>query len=66
MRPFLAIPSVGTIFQKPVVKNGEVVVGNTMKLTMACEDRTVDGATGSEFLLTLKEYIENPVTILVS
>ena len=64
-QPNSAILSVGAIVQKPVVKNGQVVVGNTMKLTMACDHRTVDGATGSEFLLTLKEFIENPVTMLV-
>ncbi len=65
-QPNSAILSVGAIVQKPVVKNGQVVVGNTMKLTMACDHRTVDGATASEFLLTLKEYIENPVTMLIS
>ncbi len=48
-----------------VVKNGQIVVGNTMKLTLACDHRTVDGVTGSEFLQTLKNYIENPVTMLV-
>ena len=64
-QPNSAILSVGAIVEKPVVKNGQVVVGNTMKLTMACDHRTVDGATGSEFLLTLKGYIENPVTMLV-
>ncbi len=64
-QPNSAILSVGAIVQKPIVKNGQVVVGNTMKLTMACDHRTVDGATGSQFLLTLKEYIENPVTMLV-
>jgi pyruvate dehydrogenase E2 component (dihydrolipoamide acetyltransferase) len=64
-QPNSAILSVGAIVEKPVVKNGQIVVGNTMKLTMACDHRTVDGATGSEFLLTLKEYIENPVTMLV-
>ena len=64
-QPNSAILSVGAIVQKPVVKNGQVVAGNTMKLTMACDHRTVDGATGSEFLLTLKGYIENPVTMLV-
>ena len=47
------------------MKNNEVVVGNTMKLTLACDHRTVDGATGSLFLKTLKEYIENPVSILI-
>lgn len=64
-QPNSAILSVGAIVQKPVVKNGRVVVGNTMKLSMACDHRTVDGATGSLFLQTLKGYIENPVTMLV-
>ncbi|MCX7551915.1 pyruvate dehydrogenase complex dihydrolipoamide acetyltransferase [Xanthomarina sp. F2636L] len=64
-QPNSAILSVGAIVEKPVVKNGQIVVGNTMKLTMACDHRTVDGATGSEFLITLKGYIENPVTMLV-
>ncbi|WKK64945.1 pyruvate dehydrogenase complex dihydrolipoamide acetyltransferase [Lutimonas zeaxanthinifaciens] len=64
-QPNSAILSVGAIVQKPVVKNGQIVVGNTMKLTLACDHRTVDGATGAMFLQTLKEYIENPVTMLV-
>jgi len=64
-QPNSAILSVGTIVQKPVVKEGNIVVGNTMKLSMACDHRTVDGATGSLFLQTLKGYIENPVTMLV-
>ena len=64
-QPNSAILSVGAIVQKPVVKNGQVVAGNTMKLTLACDHRTVDGATGSQFLQTLKGYIENPVTMLV-
>jgi pyruvate dehydrogenase E2 component (dihydrolipoamide acetyltransferase) len=64
-QPNSAILSVGNIVQKPVVKSGQVVVGNTMKLTLACDHRTVDGATGSLFLQTLKEFIENPVTMLV-
>jgi len=63
--PNSAILSVGAIVQKPVVKNGEIVVGNTMKVTLACDHRTVDGATGSQFLQTLQGYIENPVTMLV-
>ncbi len=63
-QPNSAILSVGAILQKPVVKNGHVVAGNTMKLTLACDHRTVDGATGSLFLQTLKGYIENPVTML--
>ena len=64
-QPNSAILSVGAIVQKPVVKNGQVVVGNTIKLTLACDHRTVDGATGAQFLQTLKGYIENPVTMLV-
>ncbi|UMB60549.1 pyruvate dehydrogenase complex dihydrolipoamide acetyltransferase [Lutibacter sp. A80] len=63
-QPNSAILSVGAIIQKPVVKNGEIVVGNTMKVTLACDHRTVDGATGAAFLQTLKQYIENPVTML--
>ena len=64
-QPNSAILSVGAIMEKPIVKNGDIVVGNTMKLTLACDHRTVDGATGSLFLKTLKEYIENPVSILI-
>ena len=64
-QPNSAIFSVGAIVQKPVVKEGHIVVGNTMKLTLACDHRTVDGATGAIFLQTLKGYIENPVTMLV-
>ena len=63
-QPNSAILSVGTIVEKPVVKNGEIVVGHTMKLTLACDHRTVDGATGAAFLKDLKTYIENPVTML--
>jgi pyruvate dehydrogenase E2 component (dihydrolipoamide acetyltransferase) len=64
-QPNSAILSVGTIVQKPIVKEGQIIVGNTMKLTLACDHRTVDGATGAAFLQTLKGYIENPVTMLV-
>jgi len=64
-QPNSAILSVGTIVEKPVVKDGQLVVGNTMKLTLACDHRTIDGATGAQFLQTLKGYIENPVTMLV-
>ncbi len=64
-QPNSAILSVGNIVEKPVVKNGQIVVGNTMKLSLACDHRTVDGATGAMFLQTLKGYIENPVTMLV-
>ena len=63
-QPNSAILSVGAIVEKPVVKNGEIVVGNTMKLTLACDHRTVDGAVGAQFLQTLRYYVENPVTML--
>jgi len=63
-QPNSAILSVGAIVEKPVVKNGEIVVGNEMKITLACDHRTVDGATGAAFLQTLKQFIENPVTML--
>jgi pyruvate dehydrogenase E2 component (dihydrolipoamide acetyltransferase) len=64
-QPNSAILSVGNIVEKPVVKNGQIVVGHTMKLCLACDHRTVDGATGAQFLQTLKGFIENPVTMLV-
>ena len=63
-QPNSAILSVGAIVEKPVVKNGAVVPGSTMKVTLACDHRTVDGATGAQFLQTLRAYLENPVTML--
>ncbi|WP_449387321.1 2-oxo acid dehydrogenase subunit E2 [Chryseobacterium lineare] len=64
-QPNSAILSVGAIIEKPVVKNGQIVVGNIMKLSLACDHRVVDGATGAEFLQTLKTYLENPLTLLL-
>ena len=63
-QPNSAILSVGAIVEKPVVKNSQIVVGNTMMLSLACDHRTVDGATGAKFLQTLKQFIESPVTML--
>lgn len=63
-QPNSAILSVGGIKQKPVVKNGEIVVGNVMNLTLSCDHRTIDGAVGAAFLNTLKQFIENPVTMM--
>jgi len=65
-QPNSAILSVGAIEKKPVVKEGAIVVGNSMKITLACDHRTVDGATGAQFLQTLRLYIENPIRLLVS
>ncbi|MCB0478037.1 MAG: pyruvate dehydrogenase complex dihydrolipoamide acetyltransferase [Crocinitomicaceae bacterium] len=59
------ILSVGQIKQTPVVKNGEIVPGNVMMLSLSCDHRVVDGAVGSEFLQTLKGFLEDPVRMLV-
>ena len=64
-QPNSAILSVGAILQKPIVKDEKIIIGNTMKLTLACDHRVVDGATGSAFLATLRNFIENPVGILL-
>ncbi|WP_172283216.1 pyruvate dehydrogenase complex dihydrolipoamide acetyltransferase [Chryseobacterium sp. LAM-KRS1] len=64
-QPNSAILSVGAIIEKPIVKNGEIVVGNIMKLSLACDHRVVDGATGAQFLQTLKTYLESPLTLLL-
>ena len=47
-----------------VIKKGQILVGNTMTVTLACDHRTVDGATGAQFLQTFKAFMENPVTML--
>ena len=62
--PDACILAVGRIVQKPVVKNGEIVVGNTLKVTLSCDHRVVDGVVGSKFLGTLKSYLENPVLFM--
>ncbi|MCS3869729.1 pyruvate dehydrogenase E2 component (dihydrolipoamide acetyltransferase) [Chryseobacterium ginsenosidimutans] len=64
-QPNSAILSVGAIIEKPIVKNGQIVVGNIMKLSLACDHRVVDGATGAQFLQTLKTYLESPLSLLV-
>ncbi len=63
-QPNSAILSVGAIVEKPVVRDGQIQVGHTMKVTLACDHRTVDGATGAQFLQTLRAYLEHPVTML--
>ena len=59
------ILAVGGIKNTPIIKNGEIVAGNLMKVTLSCDHRIVDGAMGSAFLQTLKELIEDPIKILV-
>lgn len=63
--PDSCILAVGGIKEVPVVKNGQVVPGNVMKVTLSCDHRVVDGASGSAFLQTLKGFLENPVTLLL-
>ena len=63
--PDACILAVGGISQVPVVKNGQVVPGNVMKLTMSCDHRVVDGATGAAFLQTLKRLLEEPLRMLL-
>lgn len=63
-QPNSAILSVGAIVEKAVVRDGQIAIRSMMKLTLACDHRTVDGATGAQFLQTLKTYLEHPVTML--
>ena len=63
--PDACILAVGGIQQVPVVKEGQIVLGNVMKLTLSCDHRVVDGASGAAFLQSLKAYIENPITMFV-
>ena len=62
--PDACILAVGTIVQKPVVQDGQIVVGNMMKLTLSCDHRVVDGAKGAEFLQTVKSNLDNPLSML--
>jgi pyruvate dehydrogenase E2 component (dihydrolipoamide acetyltransferase) len=63
--PNAAILAVGTTVTKPVVKAGQIVVGQTMTLTLSCDHRVVDGAVGAQFLAALKSLLESPALLLV-
>jgi pyruvate dehydrogenase E2 component (dihydrolipoamide acetyltransferase) len=63
--PDSCILAIGGIKEVPVVKNGQVVPGNVMKVTLSCDHRVVDGAMGSAFLQTFKQYMENPAAMLL-
>ena len=63
--PDACILAVGGIKETPVVRNGSVVPGHVMKVTLSCDHRVVDGATGAAFLQTLKGLLEDPVRILI-
>lgn len=64
-QPNSCILSVGAILEKPVIKNGIVVIGNIMKISLACDHRIIDGAIGSIFLKDIKNILENPITMLL-
>jgi len=63
--PDACILAVGGIAEQPVVVNGEIRIGHRMKVTLSCDHRVVDGATGAQFLQTVKEILENPIRIMV-
>ena len=63
--PDACILAVGGIKQTPIVKDGQIVVGNIMKVTLSCDHRVVDGATGAAFLQTLKGLLEDPMRMLI-
>lgn len=63
--PDACILAVGSIIKKPIVKNDAIIIGNIMKVTLSCDHRVVDGASGAQFLQTLKAMLENPVLMMV-
>ncbi len=63
--PDACIMAVGSIIQKPIVKNGELTIGNMMKVTLSCDHRVVDGAMGAQFLKTFRSVLEDPIRMLV-
>jgi pyruvate dehydrogenase E2 component (dihydrolipoamide acetyltransferase) len=63
--PEAAILAVGAMTPKPVVRDGQVVVRQMMRVTMSCDHRVIDGATGARFLQTFKRILENPLLIIV-
>jgi pyruvate dehydrogenase E2 component (dihydrolipoamide acetyltransferase) len=63
--PDACILAVGSIVEKPVVRNGQIVPANIMKVTLSCDHRVVDGVTGAQFLQTLKSLLEDPARLLI-
>ncbi|WP_185852085.1 dihydrolipoamide acetyltransferase family protein [Blattabacterium cuenoti] len=62
--PNTSILSIGSIMIRPVVKNYKIEIGNVMKITLSCDHRIIDGVKGSEYIHSLKNYLEDPITIL--
>jgi len=63
--PDACILAVGGISQKPIVANNEIVIGHIMKVTLSCDHRVVDGATGAQFLQEVKRYLETPLSMIL-
>ncbi len=63
--PDSCIMAVGSIIEKPIVKKGKIKVGQMMKVTLSCDHRVVDGASGAKFLQTFKEMLEDPIRLMV-
>jgi pyruvate dehydrogenase E2 component (dihydrolipoamide acetyltransferase) len=63
--PEAAIFAVGSAAPKAVVRDGEIVIRNVMSVTMSCDHRVIDGATGAKFLQTFKHMLENPILMLI-
>ncbi|HEY2323870.1 MAG TPA: 2-oxo acid dehydrogenase subunit E2, partial [Thermoanaerobaculia bacterium] len=63
--PNSAIVAIGAAEQRPVVVNGQIVVRDRMKVTMSCDHRVIDGALGAEFLKTLRQYVEQPLRLMI-
>ncbi|WP_341656224.1 dihydrolipoamide acetyltransferase family protein [Blattabacterium cuenoti] len=62
--PNTSILSIGSIIIRPIVKNYKIEIGNIMKITLSCDHRIIDGAKGSEYIYSLKNFLEDPITIL--
>ncbi len=62
--PEAGILAVGQIAERPVVREGSVVVRRRMRVTMSCDHRVIDGATGAQFLQTVQQMLENPLAIV--
>jgi pyruvate dehydrogenase E2 component (dihydrolipoamide acetyltransferase) len=63
--PEAAILAVGSAIPTPVVRQGDIVIRNTMQVTMSCDHRVIDGATGARFLQTFKQMLENPILMVI-
>ena len=63
--PNAAIVAVGAAIEKPVVRDGQIVVGHEMNMTLSGDHRVIDGASGAEYLATVRRLLENPAALLV-